>query len=197
MDHDRPEGHEPTVAADIDLVARCRDGSDEAWRALFDAHFDFVRRVALRLGTPDAEVDDVCQEAFLVAWRKLDTFVDGRFSTWLYRITANVVSSRHRRRRVRAALSELLGRLGGRRSAPDTPEDAVRRGDARRRVADVLAAMAPKKREVFALYELEGLSGAEVAERVGCNARTVRTRLFHARRDFARLARRRGYLESI
>jgi RNA polymerase sigma-70 factor (ECF subfamily) len=55
--------------------------------------------------------------------------------------------------------------------------------------------MAPKKREVFALFELEGLTGEEIAERVGCKVDTVWTRLWHARRDFERIARKRGWAE--
>jgi RNA polymerase sigma-70 factor (ECF subfamily) len=55
--------------------------------------------------------------------------------------------------------------------------------------------MAAKKREVLALYEIDGLSGDEIAERLGCPPATVRTRLYHARREFLRLARRHGALE--
>lgn len=55
--------------------------------------------------------------------------------------------------------------------------------------------MAPKKREVFALFELEGLSGEEIAERVGCPIDTVWTRLFHARKEFEKIARQRGVID--
>jgi len=55
--------------------------------------------------------------------------------------------------------------------------------------------MAPKKREVFALFELEGLSGDEIAERLGCPVNTVWTRLHHARAEFVKVARRLGCLE--
>jgi RNA polymerase sigma-70 factor (ECF subfamily) len=50
--------------------------------------------------------------------------------------------------------------------------------------------MGRKKREVFALYELEGCSGEEIAERVGCKLETVWTRLHYARKDFARLVKK-------
>ncbi len=174
------------------LVHECRQGSQAAWRALFDAHFDFVQRVARRLGTPDAEVDDVCQEAFWVAFRKLEQFSHGRFSTWLYRITANIVSDRHRRRRFRERLAQLVGRA----EPPPTPSGADRRleqQEAAAMVNRVLAAMSPKRREVLALFELEGLSGPEIAERVGCKVETVWVHLHKARKDFARIARKKGW----
>ncbi len=177
------------------LVTRCKEGDEASWRALFDSHADFVCGVARRLGIPPGEVDDVCQEVFVVVWRKLDHFHSGKLTTWLYRITANVVSGRHRKRRNRRRLSDMFARLGIQPSAPPSPDVEYERSDARRRVDEVLAAMSAKKREVFSLFELEGLSGPEIAERLGCPPQTVRTRLFHARKEFTRIASRRGYLE--
>ena len=86
-----------------EVVARCRAQDQSAWKELYDAHFDFVYRVARRLGTPAAEAEDVVHDVFEVVFKKLDQFEEGRLTTWMYRITANVVSDRHRRRRVRRA----------------------------------------------------------------------------------------------
>lgn len=143
-----------------------------------------------RLGTPEAELDDVVQDTFIVAFKRLGSFEGGRFSTWLYRIAANVVSGRHRRRRVRAAFQALFGQV----EEPHTegPESAYETKEAQASVGAVLERMSSKKREVFALYELEGLSGEEIAERIGCKVETVWTRLHYARRDFERIARKRG-----
>ncbi|HEY8206643.1 MAG TPA: sigma-70 family RNA polymerase sigma factor [Myxococcaceae bacterium] len=178
-----------------ELLDRCRSGDVAAWRRLYDAHFDFVYRVARRLGTPVEELEDVCQETFLVAFRKLDAFREGKLSTWLYRIAANVASDRHRRRRVRRAFAAMWGGGGEEElPGPRTPEREYESAEAEALVSQILERMAPKKREVFALFELEGLSGEEVAERVGCKVATVWTRLFHARKEFeqlgARMARR-------
>jgi len=172
-----------------ELLDRCRSGDVAAWRWLYDAHFDFVYRVARRLGTPVEELEDVCQETFLVAFRKLDQFREGKLSTWLYRIAANVASDRHRRRKVRRAFAALWG--GGREeSSSRTPEREYESAEAEALVSRILERMAPKKREVFALFEVEGLSGEEVAERVGCKVATVWTRLFHARKEFEALGAR-------
>ncbi len=195
-----PSGHASTVGipeaepSDEHRLVRAAQGGDQAaFRALYDAHFDLVYRTCRRLGLPDADAEDAAQETFIVAARKLDRFSEGKLSTWLYRIAANLVSARHRRRRVREALTALWRR-------PEEPvapsaERSYEAREAARRVGEILATMAPKKREVFALFELEGLTGEEIAERVGCKVETVWTRLWHARRDFERIARKRGLLE--
>lgn len=180
------------VTNDFELLARCRAGDEPAWRALYDAHFDFVYRVARRFGTPDSEMDDVCQETFLVAFRKLASFRGGRFTTWLYRVAANVTSDRHRRRRFRRALAGLWSAQKPADVPAPAADRAIEAREARVHVERILERMAPKKREVFVLFEIEGLSGEEIAERIDCQPGTVWTRLHHARREFERLARRLG-----
>jgi RNA polymerase sigma-70 factor (ECF subfamily) len=185
------DGGSAVEASSSDLVERCRAGSEEAWRALFDAHVGFVARVARRLGTPADELEDVCQETFVVVSRKLAHFTHGRFTTWLYRIIANIVRARGRRRRVREVLFATFAR--DERSVP-TPERLTEQKEIERAVADVLSRIAVAKREVFVLYEIEGWSGEQIAESVGAKLQTVWTRLHYARKDFARLARERGLL---
>lgn len=173
------------------LVERCRERDESAWRELYDAHFEFVHRVAYRLGTPTAELDDVVQDVFTIAYRRLDQFEAGRFTTWLYRICANVVSARHRHRRVRRVFASLLPWVAT--PAPtEAPGRAVERDQTSRAVQQILERMTPKKREVLVLFELEALPAREIAERLGCPEATVFTRLHHARREFKDLARRLG-----
>lgn len=188
-----------TGAADVEalaqVIARAKARDEGAWRELYEAHFDFVYRVARRLGAPESEAEDVVHDTFVVAYKRLDRFEDGRLTTWLYRIVANVVSDRHRRRRVRRTFEALGVWIGAK--APETPERAAELSSASRAVERVLERMAPKKREVFALFELEGLGGEEIAERLGCPVNTVWTRLHHARREFVEVARRLGCLEQV
>jgi RNA polymerase sigma-70 factor (ECF subfamily) len=178
------------TTTDPGLLDRCRAGDSLAFEELFDEHFAFVRRVARNLGTPASELDDVVQEAFVVAFRRLDQFHEGRFTTWLYRITSHLVANRHRSRNVREAFGALFGREPTLHVTP--PDAEVERKQAHATVAALLAGIGHKKREVFALYELEGLSGEEIAERLQCPVDTVWSRLHYARRDFERLARKRG-----
>jgi RNA polymerase sigma-70 factor (ECF subfamily) len=192
-DADTPEERDHAA-----LLARCRAGNQGAWRELVATHFDFVYRVARRLGTPAEELEDVCQETFLVVHQKAESFSQGRLQTWLYRIAANIALHRHRRRRFRRALAQLLG-VGGLAQGwePRAPDRVLETREADQAVQQVLEAMSWKKREAFVLYEIEGLDSEEIAERLGCSAATVRTRLHHARRQFASLARKRGVLAAL
>ncbi len=178
---------------ELALVRRCRAADGSAWRSLYEAHHPFVHRVARRLGTPSDEVEDVVHEVFMVVIAKLDQFQGGRFTTWLYRITANVTSHYHRKRRRRRMLQTWFVPFG--QTTPPSPEAHASAASDARTVDAILECMTPKKREVFALFELEGLSGEEIAERVGCPVNTVWSRLRHARRDFLRIGRRQGVLE--
>lgn len=186
---------EVEAAAFSELLARCRAHDDAAWRELYEAHFELVYRTARRLGTPASEAEDVAHDVFVVVYRKLDQFEGGRLTTWLYRITANLVSDRHRRRRVREAFLSLRTWIGA--EPVESPERIAEKNSASRAVERVLARMSPKKREVFALFELEGMSGEEIAERVGAPINTVWTRIHHARRDFLALAKKLGVLELV
>jgi RNA polymerase sigma-70 factor (ECF subfamily) len=177
------------------LLARCRAGDRAAWRGLYAMHFSFVVRTARSLGTPPSEVEDVAQEVFTLAFRKLDAFTHGQLATWLYRICANVVTDHHRKRRVRQAFSALFGEQAEPVSTSPGPEGQVQAAQAQAQVGQILARMSPKKREVFVLFEIEGCTGEEIAERVGCPVDTVWTRLFHARKEFARIGQKQGLLE--
>ena len=80
-------------------------------------------------------------------------------------------------------------------AAQADPERSALRTDAARSVGRVLARMAHKKRDVLVLFELEELAGEEIAERLQIPIDTVWTRLHHARKEFARIARELGVLE--
>ncbi|MHB8417680.1 MAG: RNA polymerase sigma factor [Myxococcales bacterium] len=164
-----------------------------AQRQLYESHADFVRRLLIRLGSPAADADDLVQETFVVAFRKWPAFDADRFvareagasaeRSWLYAIAVRVAAAARRRSRVRRFL--------GFDEAPEpvdpaTPGSLFERAEARRQVHRLLEGMGEKKRTVFLLFEVEGLSGDEIARVVGCPVKTVWTRLFHARREFLR-----------
>ncbi len=173
-------------------VEACRRGDAGAWRRLHSEYFDFVYRMARRLGTPSAELDDVCQETFVIAFKKLSDFREGHFTTWLYRIVANIVSGRVRRNRIRNALSVLWGAPEEDAVSERTPEDDLGSVQAEQCVNRLVSKLSPKKREVLVLYELEGLSGQNIATLIGCSIATVWTRLHYARKELETLARAEG-----
>jgi len=136
---------------------------------------------------PGAEVEDLVQEVFLQVARSLDGFEDrARFSTWLYRVTVNVVLM-HRRA---AGRRPRLVEEGLAPPALDVAASADEVVDGRARLHafySLLGQLSDKKRTVFVLHEVEGLSPAHISEIVGAPVLTVRTRLFYARREMKRL----------
>jgi RNA polymerase sigma-70 factor (ECF subfamily) len=192
MGEGRPAaGEEETEEAR--LLELCRSGDPAALREMYDREVRAVRRVARYLGLPsEEEVDDVTQDVFVMAFRDIRQVRPGDLSAWLFRITSHRVTDRHRRRRVREAFARRFG--ASEVTEEPGPEQALHRKDAEREVSRIVARMRRKKRDVFVLFELEGLPGEEIAGRLRIPLPTVWTRLFHARREFARLARaaRRG-----
>lgn len=155
---------------------------------LYEDHVAFVRRAVVRLGGPTADVEDLVHDVFLVAFDARHRF-EGRsqLSTWLYGIAIRVVSQARRRGRLR----ELFGLSTTTEPIEhETPHRAFEHQEASALVYRALDKIGERKRTVFILFELEGLSGEEIAQIVDCPLKTVWTRLFHARKEFeAHLAR--------
>ena len=180
-------------ADEVELIQRCR--ADE--RAAHDEFYHrFRRQVAANLYRvlgDRTDLDDLVQEVFVIAFRGLDKFRgDARLSTWLYRICVNVALGRIRTRKRRPTaygVSDLdaAPHDPSLTERPETPEKSLERRQERERVYRALEALAPKKRIVLFLHEIEGLDLKEIAYLVDSNPVTVRTRLFYARREFYKL----------
>jgi RNA polymerase sigma-70 factor (ECF subfamily) len=129
------------------------------------------------------------QEVFVIAFRGLERFRrDARLSTWLYRICVNVALGRIRTRKRRPLTFgvdlDATDADPSLRERPETPERSLERRQDQESVYRALELLAPKKRLVLYLHEIEGLDLKEIAYLVDSNPVTVRTRLFYARREF-------------
>jgi RNA polymerase sigma-70 factor (ECF subfamily) len=165
------------------LVERCQRGDAEAFRELFQAHRQDVARLAQRMLGRPSDLEDVVQEVFLQVHRSIRDFRHGaRFSTWLYRVTVNVVLMHRRAAKSRPVFGEAPESFAAVDQRPHADEqlERQRRVRAFHRLLDRLS---EKKRLVFVLHELEGLAPGEIAKIVGSPVLTVRTRLFYARRE--------------
>jgi RNA polymerase sigma-70 factor, ECF subfamily len=161
---------------------------------IYEEHFPFAWRSALRLGAPRANIDDVVQEIFIVAHQRLADF-EGRSSvrTWLFGIVLNVVRA-HRRALLAKQPHALRPEV---RADPELvadpaagPHERAARAEAARIVEQVLDALDDDKREVFVLAELEQMSAPEIAAALAIPLNTVYSRLRLARQAFARAAAR-------
>lgn len=149
-------------------------------RQVFDEHAAYVFRVLRYLGVRDADLEDVCQEVFITVHRKIESF-EGRSSvrTWLYRISQRAASDYRRRAYVRReVVTDLAAEHPGR---PEHPDEA-RRIEARSVLGFALDKLDEAKRDVFVLYEIEGLTMREVCEILDCPLQTAYSRLHAARK---------------
>lgn len=156
------------------------------WGAVYRAHAVRVGRWAARLGGPMLDAEDIVQEVFLTVQRLLPGFRgDAEITTWLYRITANVVRHRRRKDRIRRWLGGDAGDVAGHiASARGGPVEDVERLDDQRLVYRVLDALPEKYRTVLILFEIEGLPGEEVARLLDARTETVWVWLHRARAKF-------------
>ena len=177
------------VALDQELVARCKEGDRRAFRELFRLHRSDVARLVQRMLGRTSDVEDVVQEVFLQVHRSIGDFRgQARFSTWLYRVTVNVVLMHRRAARSRPTLVEQSEGHIPEDHAP-LPDDEVAKNARMAAFQRLLNRLSEKKRTVFVLHELEGMAAAEIANVVEAPVLTVRTRLFYARRELADMLR--------
>lgn len=147
---------------------------------IFRAHAPFAWRCLRRLGVSEADADDVCQEVFLIVHRKLDAY-DGRapIRAWIYGICVKKASD-HRRlaHKQRERATDDVPARADERGGPD---DALEGRRALARLDRALSELDDDKRAAFVLYEIEGLSLAEMAEALGAPVQTLHSRLAAAR----------------
>jgi RNA polymerase sigma-70 factor (ECF subfamily) len=172
------------LRADDSVIRRCVAGEDAAWRDLHRTLYPMALSFLRKMGVDATELDDVCQDVFVQVFRYLGRFEHrAQLTTWLYKICLSQVSRMRRRHKVREALAKLFGTREAStvQASVDLPEDELAR-----RTAIALADLSETHREVFVLYELQGLTGEQIAEVVGCPLPTVWSRLHYARLEFRR-----------
>ena len=168
---------------DVDLVDQARAGGRAAFEQLYRRHAGRVYALCLRLTADADRAEQLTQDAFVQAWRKLPGFRgESAFTTWLHRVTVNVVlDSRRadaRRRRHETELDAMV--------APDTvvalrPSPPARVGE-RLDLERAIARLPEGARTVVVLHEVEGHPVREVAELLRVAEGTVKAQLFRARR---------------
>jgi RNA polymerase sigma-70 factor (ECF subfamily) len=164
---------------------------------LYGQHADAVARWAARLLGPAHDIEDVVHEVFLVACRRLSEFRgDAKITTWLYEITLRIA---HDRRRALRRRRWLFGKVASDESRADAPAgdevaripteqpgplELLERKEAGTQLYAVLDGMSEKYRTTIILFELEGLSGQEIAAITKTSISNVWIRLFRGRQQF-------------
>ena len=172
-----------------DLIARVQQGHNELFYELVRPYERRVYAAALAILRNEADAEDTAQEAMLKAFAKIRTFrAESKFSTWLIQITVNEALMRRRRERTRVMEGiddhrDEEGAYTPRDFADwrEIPSEALERKEVRQKLAQALAALDRKYREVFVLRDMEKLNIQETAEALGISVASVKTRLLRAR----------------
>lgn len=180
----------PSVASTgVDpLIQRAQAGDERALQQIFVLHRAEVTRLVFRLLGPSADIEDVVQDTFIHVFRSVRSFKgESKFSTWLYRLTTNVVRMhlRRKRSRPRVVTDEVPETTTLDTGGHEGPDDIAARNERARVLYQHLEHLSDKKRTVLVLHDLEGVSAEEIAQIVEAPVLTVRTRLFYARRELA------------
>jgi RNA polymerase sigma-70 factor (ECF subfamily) len=174
------------LAAKPPLCSSLFDSAD-----LYRAHAPRVARWVAQLGGGDVDVDDATQEVFLVAHRERASFRgEAQVTTWLYRITLNVVRHLRRKQLRRQWLAGSASDVAGHLQAPGpTPVDAFEKRRSAEQLRRALLRLQARDRAIIIMFEIEGLSGHEIAERTAVKPATVWVRLHRARAELLRQLR--------
>jgi len=169
------------------LVRRARDGDREAFSALVERHMRSAYAVALSVTRHHQDAEDVAQEAFLVALRRIEECRNPeKFGGWLMTIVRNRARNLLRRENVRA--TEEIPESAS--SPAPGPGRRTERAELRSRLQEALGRLSQVRREVVLLHDLEGWKHREIAEHLGMPPGTVRSHLHYARKELRELLER-------
>jgi len=186
---------------DEELVARSQRGDVDSFNQLILRWERPIYALAYRVIGREEEARDVCQEAFLRAFRGLPGFKgQAKFSSWLYRITLNLCRDWIRRQR-RAPVSQLpedmdVLEMAAARGPVESIEDLVSRRELSAVVAEAMALLPEEQRTAIVLKEYHGMTFQEIADLQGCPLSTVKTRLYQGLSVLRRQLERNGQLQA-
>jgi len=171
------------------LIAAARQGDLDSFNHLVLAYQELIFNQAYRVMGESNAADDATQDAFIAAYRKLNTYRGGSFRAWLLRIVTNICYDELRRRKRHPTTHlEPLDDSGEEIESPnwiadptESPEETAERSELGRAIQRCIDDLPPDFRVVVTLVDIQGLDYAEVAEVVGKPLGTVKSRLARAR----------------
>jgi RNA polymerase sigma-70 factor, ECF subfamily len=181
----------PTSFSDAELIARAQRGEESAFEALYHAHKRRVFHLCFRMIGNTAEAEELTQEAFMRVFRKIHMFRgDSAFSTWLHRLSVNVVLMRLRKKRV----TEISFESGDDNQESERPPrdfgapDLSLTGVVDRLILKRAVAKLPKGcRKVFVLHDVLGCEHHEIAAKLGYSIGNSKSQLHKARMRLRKL----------
>ena len=191
-----PRQRQANELGESDAIERAKQGDAQAFKSLYERHKRRVYSLCLRMTANTAEAEDLTQEAFLQLYRKIATFRgESAFSTWLHRLSVNIVLMHLRRKSLPVVSLEESVQPG----EDDTPkkdfgaEDVALAGSIDRlQLQKAVDDLPPGYRTIFVLHDVEGYEHNEIATIVGCSIGNSKSQLHKARmklRDLLKMKR--------
>jgi RNA polymerase sigma-70 factor, ECF subfamily len=176
----------PSTLTEAEAIRLAQEGDSDAFELLYQMHCRRVYALCLRMAGNPIEAQDLTQDAFLQLFRKIKSFrSESSLSTWLHRLTVNIVLMRFRRKRhPEVSLDEPAGSDNGATSAPfEMGEPDLRvRGTLDRVLLDRAIKQLPDGYKVmFILHDIQGYAHNEIAQILGCSIGNSKSQLHKAR----------------
>ncbi len=182
--------------SEAEAIERAKWGDADAFEVLYSQHKRRVYSLCLRMTGNPTTAEDLTQEAFLQLFRKIGTFRgESAFSTWLHRLSVNVVLMQLRKKGLPVvSLEETMEpqQEDGPRYEPGTEDLSLRGSVDRVNLERAIAELPAGYRSVFVLHDVEGYEHNEIAEMMGCSVGNSKSQLHKARlkmRDLLKLQR--------
>lgn len=168
----------PAAARSNELVERAKAGDRQAFSRLIETHYDFIFRVACKWTGKKSDAEDVAQEVCIKLATAIRSF-DGRaaFTSWLYRVTLNMVRDQQRSSQRRGRTVDALTLVH-----PEDDPGGQEEATTARQIWERVSALPDKQREAVMLVYAEDMNHAEAAEIMGCKEATVSWHIHEAKK---------------
>lgn len=167
---------------DEQYIEQIRQGDQEAYRHLVERHKSYILTLIYRMVEQRETAEDLAQEVFIKLYRSLESYRgDAKFTTWLYRLTVNLVTDyrrSQRRKPYEALLDKVKGWFADHR---EEPEQKTLQNEERETLQKLLSSLPDKYRMILYLYHYKQLSYQEISLAVNLPLKTVETRLYRGK----------------
>jgi RNA polymerase sigma-70 factor, ECF subfamily len=187
--------HKPDSSSLSEAIRLAQQGDADAFEIIYQQHGGQVYALCLRMLRDPVEAEDLVEEVFIQLVRKMHTFRgESAFSTWLHRLTANLVLMHLRKKK---PVSTSLDEITGSDDEDDRPRNEIGAPDPR--LSGSIDRVNPQSaidqlpdgyREIFIVYDVQGYEHSEIAKILGCSIGNSKSQLHKARKRLRRLLQR-------
>lgn len=182
-----------------ELISKAKNGDQDAFGQLVLTHQNKVYTLCVHLLGSREEAEDLAQEAFLKAWRSLDGFHgESSFATWMHRLTTNLCLDHLRKQTRRQSVSVVISLDDEEAPLPEPaghssdPQEELERAERNRALKRGVEALPEHYRRPLVMREVGGMSYQEIADGLGLDLGTVKSRIARAREALRKILLRDG-----